>query len=349
MHFSIRRTAFTIIALGCLLPVFALTEIVRTDGSVVRGTIVSEDADVIVLDVDGINLTVARSTIQEIRSDDGQSAPSASSDETTGYSGESTSSTSAYTATDVQREAPPPTQPASATQSAPVSGNVDITTQGRPRIGRESRERVTIGADVYWSLDAQAFTDNNTENETHSRRTTLVLKPYVGIRLSDILEVRPSLQLTRTARSSEQEVQQGATSVSLSDDTSSTGLGLDFGLFFYPVRGGFFRFVIGPAVGFNITFPPKSERSTSTTTIDLEFDRYVNITIPIHVPFSFDFVVSEHLGFRLSSDVLSFNLNINSVEEDEPSTLDYTDVDFSAMLDLTKTITQLGIGVFLLF
>ena len=238
----------------------------------------------------------------------------------------------------------------------PVSVNTsysDIESQKpeRQHFGRTEPEHVTIGADAYWSLLAKSRSFNDGDITGDTIRNTLIVNPYVGIHPSEIFEIRPSLYFSRTRTSYDWEDNSNS-SIDNSSTTYSSqwGLGAGAGFLFHAIHGSIFRFVLGPEIGFDIYLPPKYEREYGTLeTIKTEYDRYVDIDIPIRVPFSLDFVVSNHLGFRLSSELLSFTLNINSIDLSGESTIDYTDVSFSSSLDLMKTITQLGIGVFLLF
>lgn len=324
MYLSGYKTIIWIVALGCLLPALALTEVIKTDGSVVRGEIISEGTDTIVMNVDGSNISMARSMIQEIRSDGSQSSPS-----------------NGNTASGMQ-------VPVNAAYS-----DMKSEKQERKHFGRTEPEHITIGADAYWSFLGKTRNDKYVEVTGDTVRSSLMLNPYFGIHPSEIFEIRPSLFFSRTHTSYGRQ-ENSDYSDSYSDTytyyTSQVGLGAGVGFLFHVIHGSFFRFVLGPEIGFNIYFPPNSEIDYGTSeTIKTKYDRYVDIDIPIRVPFSLDFVVSKHLGFRLSSELLSLALNINSVKLSGESTTDYTDVGFSSSLDLTKIITQLGIGVFLLF
>ena len=345
MYLSFYKTIISIVALGCFLPIFALTEVIMADGSVVSGEIISEEVDKIVINVDGSNVSIARTMIQEIRSDENQLSPSVPS--------ASTLENSAYNPGNDQTTLPVSSNTAAVTQASVNTSYSDEESQKQEHqnFGRTEPEHVTIGADAYWSLLAKSRNSNGGDITGDTIRNTLMINPYVGIHTSEIFEIRPSLYISRTRTSYNWEDNSGLLNVNSSTTYSSQwGLGAGVGFLFHTIHGSFFRFVLGPEIGFNIFLPPKYEREYgSSETIKTEYDRYVDIDIPLSVPFSLDFVVSNHLGFRLSSEVLSFTLNINSVDMSGESTVDYTDVGLSSSLDLMKTITQLGIGVFLLF
>ena len=65
MYLSAYKTIISIIALGCFLPIFALTEVIMADGSVVRGEMVSEGPDTIVMNIDGSNISLVRSRFRK--------------------------------------------------------------------------------------------------------------------------------------------------------------------------------------------------------------------------------------------------------------------------------------------
>lgn len=349
MSFHLHRPVFVIIVLGCLLPVFALTRVTFTDGSVLQGTVVSEESDFFVLNVDGKNTTIYRSMIQGIENDPMEGA--GTSDASSSYEPQP-SQVSQYNT--VQTAAPAPQQYAAAAPAMETAAPVPEQISTRQRVGRETREKVSIGLDLGFTTSSNVFNDDAAEMKTSTSRSTYSLNPYVGIRRSDILELRPSLLFGLYKYSRTTKIEGSSLSSSSSSSTKQTrdssfvSIGFDFGVFFYPVRGNFFRIALGPTLGYAMQFAPRAENDNGTTTTELEYDRYVDITIPLTVPFSFDFIVSEHLGLRLSSQLYGFSLNINSVEGPGSST-DYTNVSTDSALDFTKMLTELRLGIMLLF
>ena len=217
-------------------------------------------------------------------------------------------------------------------------------------IGRATRERLSIGIDAYMYGTSDFTDDKDSDLQTSQSRNSFTLSPYIGIRTSDLFEIRPSLTFGRQSYSRTYDNGSSSSSTLESIDSSSIELGFDVGFIFYPIRGNFFRISLGPTLGYNMWFAPHIERtySGSSSSPDTEFDRYANVNIMLSVPFSFDFIVSEHLGLRLSSVIYSTGINIRSIKGPD-STTDYTDVGVTSSLDLVKTVTQFGLGIFLLF
>jgi hypothetical protein len=230
--------------------------------------------------------------------------------------------------------------------------------------GRESREKVSLGCNVSWLTSSKYRDDLRVDTSGHEARTNLTIKPYVGIRLSDLFELRPAFYYNVSSNKYEYTPKDTTINRSykmLTDwKTSEARLGFDMGFIFYPITSSFFRFALGPSLGFDISLGPKTELTyqvglypstvaayDSTATITNE--SYRDINIPIRVPFSFDFVPSKHLGFRLTGEIFSIIPNIHYIKEEGDNPPENRTITTTTSMNLQKLISDLGIGFFILF
>jgi hypothetical protein len=219
--------------------------------------------------------------------------------------------------------------------------------------GRASRERVSLGLDFYWNTNSAFRNDYAEDTSDHTARTTLTLAPYIGIRTSDLFELRPAIvyTLNTNKRSYTPNESPSGTIMLKQYSFSEARLGFDMGFMFYLVHGSFFRFAVGPALGYNMSLGPTTTYAYTDPSRDtsITHNTYIDINIPIHVPFCFDFVPTKHLGFRLSSEIFNLTPNIHYVKDNGDNATDASAITTNTTLDLAKIITELSIGVFLLF
>jgi hypothetical protein len=231
-----------------------------------------------------------------------------------------------------------------------------------PVFGRESREHLSLGANVYWQTTSMFHDDLRADSSDHNARTNLTISPYVGIRVSDLFEIRPALYYNLSTTTQDYTPKDTTTNrnyqMLTKSDNSEAQLGFDVGFFFYPISGSFFRFAVGPSLGCDFSLGPtivqkykigSSSGSTHDTTITTTNGSYIDINIPIRVPFSFDFVPSKHLGFRLTSEIFSIVPNIRYVKGKGTNPPENRTITTTITMSLQKIITDLGIGFFFLF
>jgi hypothetical protein len=233
-----------------------------------------------------------------------------------------------------------------------------------PVFGRDRRENFSLGLDVFWRTNSKFREDIRTDTSDHEARTSLSIKPYMGIRLSDLFELRPALFYNLSTSTYDYTPKDTAVrypyEILTKSNVSEARLGFDIGFFFYPIHGSFFRFAIGPTFGFDISLGPKTESTYEIgswprtigaydTTVTIKYDEYLDVNIPIKVPFSFDFVPSKHLGFRLTGEVISIVPNIHYVKEFGDDAPENRTTTTTTKMDLQKIISDLGIGFFILF
>jgi hypothetical protein len=246
---------------------------------------------------------------------------------------------------------PPQPEPISKPMVQPVSVSPEISSPVAPaqEIGRPSREHISIGLDFHWLTNSVFRNDYQADSSDHVANTNLTIKPYVGIRTSDLLEIRPALVYVLTSSTYNYTPKSSGTGTEeFTYSFSESRLGFDLGFMFYLIHGSFFRFSVGPALGFDMSLGPTATLKYSDASMDttIKYNTYVDINIPIHVPFCFDFVPTKHFGFRLSGEILSVVPNIHY---SKGNGLDASTVTTVTTLDLTKTLLDFSIGMFLLF
>jgi hypothetical protein len=320
MQSSLLRSAFIALALGITLPVAVTAGTQNENGSALPGT-AGQSMDQVLLAAD---------------------QPS---------TGSQTSTPSGQTAE--PKPATPPEQPQ--LQPAPAPSMTSVPAAPAQEFGRPSREHISIGLGFHWLTNSAFRNDYKADSSDHEAYTDLSIVPYVGIRTSDLLEIRPALVYilrSETYDYTPPSSGSGIGGVTLKQYSfSESRLGFDVAFLFYLIHGSFFRFSVGPAIGFDMSLGPTESYKYSNSSMDntIKYNTYIDINVPIHVPFSFDFVPTKNLGFRLSSEIFNVTPNIHYVKQNGTIGTDETVITTRTTLDLTKTLLDFSIGMFLLF
>jgi hypothetical protein len=191
----------------------------------------------------------------------------------------------------------------------------------------------SIGLDVDYDLDAWAVTSDASDPaliRESNRNAYFGLRPYIGIRPGDVLEIQP---IVAWGMMKDTYAVEDSGAPARERSTTQHSLSFGIGVGFHLIRGEVLGLSLGPEVTYGFAFRPKEERTGFGAPTD--YDKYFNGRLTVGVPVSVDFHFTEHVAMRMSSNVIGFRYwTINTTEEGATESDEEYVIDFDILTDL---------------
>ncbi len=193
-----------------------------------------------------------------------------------------------------------------------------------------ARAEFSFGLNVRYDLSNHLNTSDRFDPSLELEQDKYIdfyLSPYIGIRPTDVFEIRPLISYSMHGWSKYEE-----DSASTPSEISSTqhALGLGIGFAFHIIDGTVLGLALGPELGYQIWFKPRMESSDDYTVV--EYDSYYQGTVSLSIPLLVDFHFNDHVGMRLGTDLIEVSYRTRAAEVDGSDTKDSDhDIDFGIL------------------